>query len=210
MTQDDESSLLLVEAGEVKIKIVPPPPAKTPPTDSPSGDPLTWAVADELLRGHHGQGLCRAEKVMHLVEEKVFVKLSDAEQKDYRRWVLDTGATNHMTWSRSAFANLNRSVQGTVKFGDGSITQIEGVGTILFSCKNGEHWEFVGVYCILKLNSNIVSVGQLDEGGLQTIIDGGVMKIRDAEHRLLVKVIRSPNHLYVLSVEIARPMCLVV
>jgi hypothetical protein len=53
--------------------------------------------------------------------------------------VLDTGATNHMTGCRSTFINLNRSVQGMVKFGDGSIVQIEGVGTILFSCKNWEH-----------------------------------------------------------------------
>jgi hypothetical protein len=36
------------------------------------------------------------------------------------------------------------------------------------------------------------------------------MKIRDTERQLLAKVIRSPNHIYVLSAEIARPMCLVV
>jgi hypothetical protein len=35
------------------------------------------------------------------------------------------------------------------------------------------------------------------------------MKIRDVDHRLLAKVIRSPHRMYVLSVEIARLVCLV-
>jgi hypothetical protein len=38
-----------------------------------------------------------------------------------RRWVLDTCTTNHMMGSRSAFFELDRSIHGTVKFGDGSV-----------------------------------------------------------------------------------------
>jgi hypothetical protein len=71
-TQDDESSLLLAEASEVKITTVSPLPLATPPTDSPSGDLITWAMRDELVRGHHVQGWCREEESVHLVEEKVF------------------------------------------------------------------------------------------------------------------------------------------
>jgi hypothetical protein len=113
-----------------------------------------------------------------------------------------------MTGCGSAFSELNRNIRGTVKFGDGSVVQIEGMGTILFQCKNGEHHAFAGVFFIPKLTTNIVSVGQLDEGGFRTIIDGGVMVIRDFEGRLLAKVQRSLNRLYILNVELANPVCL--
>jgi hypothetical protein len=83
------------------------------------------------------------------------------------------------------------------------------MGTMLFNYKNGEHRTFAGVYFIPKLTANIISVGQLDEAGFQMTIEGGVMRIRDVEHRLLTKVLRSQNHLYLLNVELARPVCLV-
>jgi hypothetical protein len=58
------------------------------------------------------------------------------------------GTTNHMTGCRSAFSDLDRNIHGIVKFGDGSIVQIEGMGMILFNSKNGEHRASVGVYYI--------------------------------------------------------------
>jgi hypothetical protein len=51
-------------------------------------------------------------------------------------------------------------------------------------------------------------LGQLDEVGFQIIIDGGVLKIRAGERRLLAKVIKSPNSLYVINVELAKHVCL--
>ena len=49
----------------------------------------------------------------------------------------------------------------------------------MFACKNGGHRAFSGVYFIPRLTTNILSVGQLDEDGLQVVIEDGVMKIRD-------------------------------
>ena len=56
--------------------------------------------------------------------------------------VLDTGATNHMIGAISAFLELDSEIRGTVKFGDGSIVEIEGSGTILFiiSKEGCERW----------------------------------------------------------------------
>jgi hypothetical protein len=82
------------------------------------------------------------------------------------------------------------------------------MGTILFHCKNGVHRAFAGVYFILRLTTNIVSVGRLDEMGFQSIIEGGVMRIRDVDRHLLAKVIRSLNRLYVLNVELVAHVCL--
>jgi hypothetical protein len=165
-------------------------------------------VEDGLVGSCSIKGARSMDKAVHLVEEKMYAHLDDEEEKDYRRWVLDTGATNHMIGCRSVFSDLDHNIHDTVKFRDGSVLKIGGMGTTLFNDKNGEHQVFTGVYFIHRLTTNIISVGQLDEIGYQTLIEGGVMRIRDAEYRLLVKVHRSINQLYVLEVEIDVPVCL--
>ena len=53
----------------------------------------------------HGSPQC-----VHLMEEVVLVGVPDGV------WVLDIGASNHMTGSLSALSQLDRDVCGTVKF----------------------------------------------------------------------------------------------
>ncbi|WVZ62955.1 hypothetical protein U9M48_012643 [Paspalum notatum var. saurae] len=114
----------------------------------------------------------------------------------------------HDWGSRGDFSELDTSITGTVKFGDNSLIDIAGQGTILFSCSNGGHRALTGVYYIPRLRSNIVSLGQLDECGCKVLIDDGVLRIRDREQKLLAKVSRSRNRLYVMKLTIARPVCL--
>lgn len=64
-----------------------------------------------------------------------------------------------MTGKREFFAELNTGVMGQVRFGDGSKVQIEGKGSILLKCKNGDQHIVSEVYYILALRSNIISLG---------------------------------------------------
>jgi hypothetical protein len=41
-----------------------------------------------------------------------------------------------MTSVHGVFTGLNSSIWGTMKFRDGSVVEIEGVGIVLFVCKN--------------------------------------------------------------------------
>jgi hypothetical protein len=50
---------------------------------------------------------------VHLKEDKLFVQLGDMAVAD-ARWVLDTGATNHMTSDNTVFSSLDTDVHGTV------------------------------------------------------------------------------------------------
>jgi hypothetical protein len=75
-------------------------------------------------------------RCVHIREDKVFTQLGPCSDPEPHRWVLDTGATNHMTGERSVFSELNTRVSGTVRFGDGSVAEIEGSGTVVFICKN--------------------------------------------------------------------------
>lgn len=47
-------------------------------------------------------------------------------------WYLDNGASNHMTGDCQKFRNIDTTVSGKVRFGDGSTIEIHGKGTILF------------------------------------------------------------------------------
>ena len=149
-----------------------------------------------------------AEACVHLIERKVLLHLSEEEKEAMgpRRWVLDTGATNHMTGSRSVFAELNTDIAGTVKFGDGSVVAIEGKGTVLFACKNGEHRRLDGVYYIPRLTTNIVSLGQMDEDGFKVDIESGILRLYDLRRQLLATVARSPSRLYYLDMNVAAPV----
>jgi hypothetical protein len=110
---------------------------------------------------------------VELCEDKVFTQIRESDNNDHRRWILDTRATNHMSGARSAFTEINFGVRGSVKFSDGSIVEIEGLGTILFLRKYGEHRRLLEVYYIPKLRANIISLGRLDEGNCTIIIKQG-------------------------------------
>nr|CAD40412.3 OSJNBa0065J03.8 [Oryza sativa Japonica Group] len=94
-----------------------------------------------------------------LKEERAHVSLQDEGKPVDLDWILDTGASNHMTGYRDVFSELHTTVRGTVKFGDASRVWIEGRGMVLFACKNGDHCALTSVYYIPKLRSNMVSLG---------------------------------------------------
>jgi hypothetical protein len=75
---------------------------------------------------------------VHLHEDKLFIQLGDWKDSEAEcmRRILDSGATKHMTGSRSAFADLDEAIRGTVCFGDGSVVGIVGKGTVVVECKN--------------------------------------------------------------------------
>jgi hypothetical protein len=143
-------------------------------------------------------------------EQKVLAQLGEVQERGAKTWVLDTGATNHMSGSRAAFTKLDTAVRGTVRFGDDLAAGIEGHGTVTFVCKNGELRSLDGVYYIPRLTTNIVSIGQLDEVGYKIKIDDGIMRIREPGGQLLAMVLRVENRLYLLHIKMAQPVCLAV
>jgi hypothetical protein len=125
--------------------------------------------------------------------------MSCSDDDHLEGWYLDTGATNHMTGCGNVFSELDWAVQGTIKFGDGSVVNICGKGTIIFSVRHGEHMVLTGVYWISRLKNLIISIGQMDEGGACLLIEGRVLRVWDRRHRLLTRVQRTENRMYLLE-----------
>ena len=134
------------------------------------------------------EGPGKALKAVGLDEPRPQVYLGCVGDDQEQWWDIDSGASNHITDSKAVFSKLDDDVTGMVKFGDGSRVAIRGRDTIIFRCQNDEHRALTDVYYIPQLRSSIISIGQLDECGSEVLIKDGVLRIRDREQQLLIKV----------------------
>jgi hypothetical protein len=159
------------------------------------------AVIEPITAHAHPSG-------MHLDEGRLFVQLGENGGGDDARWILDSGATNHMTGVRTVFSEIDLRVHGTIRFGDGSVTNIEGRDTILIKCKTGGHKALTGVYYIPCLKANIVSLGQMEEAGYKIVLESGFLKPWNRAGTLAAKVKHGVSRLYVLHLDVDRPVCL--
>jgi len=131
-------------------------------------------------------------EVVHLSEKKVVLV-----ECPKGVWVLDMGASNHMTGSRAALTHLNEGVRGTVHFGDGSSVEIHGLGSMVIQGRQQHHKVLTDIYYIPKLKSNIVSLGQLEEKGFEVSLKNGRCSVLDqGGHTLLILAHRTANLLY--------------
>jgi hypothetical protein len=115
-----------------------------------------------------------------------------------------------MSEHRRAFIDIDTSIRGTVKFSDGLEIAIAGSDMVLFEGKTDGHLSLTAVYYIPRLTTNIISLGQLDDGGCDVHAQYGVLRIHDDKGWLVARVKRSANQLYLLHVKIGRPLCLAV
>ena len=132
-------------------------------------------------------------EIVFLNEEKVIPKTLVQSKREDGMWYVDNGASNHMTGERSYFSELNESIKGKVKFGDGSCVDINGKGSILFEAKTREHRLLTDIYYIPDLKRNILSLGQATEQGCDVRMKDNYLTLKDSNGRLLAKVLRSPN-----------------
>ena len=64
------------------------------------------------------------------------------------------------------------------------------------------------VYYIPKLQSNLISLGQLTEIGCKIVMDGDVLEVTEkGPQRLIMKIQRSVNRLYKIELRSVKPVC---
>jgi hypothetical protein len=99
LAQEEESVLMLFECGEIHFEPVPRVKGDS------SNSPVLLMGSTSALRKGDSRSSPASLSPVDMVEEKVFAHFNDEVKMESRRWVLDSGASNHMTGVREAFTS---------------------------------------------------------------------------------------------------------
>lgn len=125
-------------------------------------------------------------KVMH---EETFVAISDTIDTSIDRWVVDSGASAHMTCHKDILCNYSSfDIPQKVGLGDGRTVDVVGTGTVkiamLFDNYNTMNCEIENVLYVPKLSCNLFSVKSATNKGKVVQFGHSKCWIRDANGKL--------------------------
>ena len=92
-------------------------------------------------------------------------------------WIVDSGATWHMTPRQDWFCTYEPISEGSVFMGNDHALEIAGIGTVKLKMYDGTVCTIQGVRHVKGLKKNLLSIGQLDDLGCKTHIEGGILKV---------------------------------
>ena len=94
-------------------------------------------------------------------------------------WLIDSGASCHMTPHREWFYEYEKYNGGDVYLGDDSPVSIIGLGRVKLKLKDGRIRTLPGVLHIPNLARNLIYVKTMDVAGVKTVCaDGGRKMVR--------------------------------
>ncbi|TLX66533.1 hypothetical protein E9993_23400, partial [Labilibacter sediminis] len=109
-------------------------------------------------------------------------------------WILDSGASHHMSPHRSSFASLSSRSLIYVMSASATPMSVEGVGSIVTP-----YISLSDVYFIPTLALNLVSVSQLCKSGCWVFFSDEFCCVQDARSRKVIGIGRRLGDLYVLE-----------
>ena len=94
--------------------------------------------------------------------EELFVATCFSSIKNDEGWIIDSGATHHMSHKHEWFTNLDRSSHNKVKIGNGALMEVKGKGDVVIHTTKGIKTIHDVLY-VPSLCENLLSVGQMLE-----------------------------------------------
>ena len=110
-------------------------------------------------------------------------------------WILDSGATHHMSPHLSSFTSLSHTSSISVMSASDTSMSVEGVGSVSIP-----HISLPDVYYIPKLTLNLASVSQLCKSGNWVFFSDSVCVIQDQHTQKVIGIGHRVGELYVLEV----------
>ncbi|XP_020262999.1 uncharacterized protein LOC109838978 [Asparagus officinalis] len=120
-------------------------------------------------------------------EEQLFVASCFATSNLSDKWLVDSGCTNHMTFDRDLFKELDTSVVYKVRISNGEYIAVKGKGTVEIESSSGTKL-IRDVLFVPNINQNLLSVVQLLEKGFKVILETNQYQIKDSEGKCVFKV----------------------
>jgi hypothetical protein len=110
---------------------------------------------------------------------------STSTHADHDVWLIDSGASYHMTPHREWFSEYEKYDGGDVFLGDDSTTKILGRGRVKLLLKYGRIRTLPGVLHIPKLARSLISVSKMDDAGVDTVFGKNTCKMVRGEMVLM-------------------------
>jgi hypothetical protein len=100
-------------------------------------------------------------------EEYVLVAvLTNSVNYDDETWLVDSGASRHMTGFKDSLSNLTKKDSShQVRLGNNSSYPINGIGNTFYSLDSGKHLKMENVLYVPSLQKNLLSISGLEEKG---------------------------------------------
>lgn len=113
-------------------------------------------------------------------------------------WFLDSGCSNHMTGNKEWFMELDEGFRHVVRLGNSSRLQVMGKGDVKFEIQ-GVTQIVSDVYFVPDLTNKLLSVGQLQEKGVDVLISKGECKIFHPRRGLIASTRMTTNRMFIVS-----------
>ncbi|XP_010277694.1 PREDICTED: uncharacterized protein LOC104612075 [Nelumbo nucifera] len=143
-------------------------------------------------------------------ESKLFTAHSPIDNASNGVWFLDSGCSSHMSGTKSLFKELDKSQKSEVRLGDNKQMQVEGKCTIAIKTSQGNVKLLHDVQYIPNLAHNLLSVGQLIDGGYSILFDDGCCSVQDKKTgHIIVSIPMAQNKMFRLKVSEVRNYTLI-
>jgi hypothetical protein len=109
-------------------------------------------------------------------------------------WILDSGASHHMSYDRKSFLSLNPTSSMSIMTADGTPMPLAGIGSVCTS-----NLSLSDVYYIPNLTLSLASVSQLCDSGYSVMFSSTHCQVQDPHSGRLIGKGRRHGGLYVLD-----------
>ncbi|WVY90442.1 hypothetical protein V8G54_035956 [Vigna mungo] len=92
-------------------------------------------------------------------------------------WIVDTGASFHVTPHEGFFSSYKKGDFGTMKMGNHVTSKIVGIGEVTLTTENGTRLVLKEVRHVPEMRLNLISVGKLDDAGMNNQFSDGKWKL---------------------------------
>ncbi|KAK2423561.1 hypothetical protein QL285_034009 [Trifolium repens] len=118
-------------------------------------------------------------------QELLLAILGFTTNKPSNEWLIDSGCTNHMTYDRDLFKELDKTSISKVIIGNGEQIAVECIGTISIKTHAGMK-QISNVLYVPEINQNLLSVAQLLEKNYKVIFEHKSCVIKDQNNKEVI------------------------